>query len=428
MTTPVLVRPVAPVGSVPGRRRDELRVLLAVCLGTTMLFFQITASASALGAIQEDLRASPTALIWIPSAYTLAVAALVLSAGTLGSRHGRWRLFRLGVLVMIAGSLTSVVATSTGLVIVGQLASGVGGALILPNSLAILGTAFPDPQRRTEAITAWAAASGIGLAIGPLAAGELLAHLGWHAAFASTPVLGALTLAVTVRSAPEAPEPGGRLDLAGQLVAVVTISALVCALIQGGQTGYGSPGVVGLWTVAAVGAVAFVLVEHRSVVPMLDLRLFSVRAFIAVLLVGAVLLFGFSGVTILLVLFYERVQHLRPWPRGGACSPSSRSTSSWRTRLAESSAAPGSPHRSRPGWCSAGWQPSASSRRTRAPRTATRGRCWRCSAPPAAWSPRRARRPHWPASPWRRPAWPLARSPCSGSSVPSWGPPCWGHS
>jgi len=321
MTTPVLVRPVAPVGSVPGRRRDALRVLLAVCLGTTMLFFQITASASALGAIQEDLRSSPTALIWIPSAYTLAVAGLVLSAGTLGSRHGRWRLFRLGVLVMIAGSLTSVVATSTGLVIVGQLASGVGGALILPNSLAILGTAFPDPQRRTEAITAWAAASGIGLAIGPLAAGELLARLGWHAAFASTPVLGLLTLAVTVRSAPEAPEPGGRLDLAGQLVAVVTISALVCALIQGGQAGYGSPSVVGLWTVAAVGAVAFVLVEHRSVVPMLDLRLFSVRAFTAVLLVGAVLLFGFSGVTILLVLFYERVQHLSALAAGWRMLP-----------------------------------------------------------------------------------------------------------
>jgi MFS family permease len=321
MTAPVPVRPVARVGGAPGRRRGTFRVLLAVCLGTTMIFFQITASASALGAIQEDLHVSPTALIWIPSAYTLAVAGLVLSAGTLGSRHGRWRLFRLGVLAMIAGSLTSVAAAGTGTVIVGQLAAGVGGALILPNSLAILGTTFPDPQRRTEAITAWAAASGIGLAIGPLAAGELLAHLGWHAAFASTPVLGVLTLAVTVRSGREAAQPVGRLDLAGQLVAVLTISALVCALLQGGQAGYGSPGVVCLWTVAAVGAVAFVLVERRSSGPMLDLQLFRSRSFTAVLLVGTVLLFGFSGVTLLSVLFYERVQHLSALAAGWRMLP-----------------------------------------------------------------------------------------------------------
>jgi MFS family permease len=310
MTAPVPVRPVSQVGGAPGRQRDGLRVLVAVCLGTTMIFFQITAAASALGAIQEDLHVSPAALIWIPSAYTLAVAGLVLSAGTLGSRHGRWRLFRLGVLTMIAGSLTSVAAASTGMVVVGQLVTGVGGALILPNSLAILSTTFPDPHRRTEAITAWAAASGIGLVVGPLAAGELLAHLGWHAAFASTPVLGVLTLAVTVRRPREAAPPSGRLDLAGQLVAVVSISALVCALIEGGQAGYGSPAVLGLWAVAAVGTVAFVLVERRSGVPMLDLRLFSSRSFTALLLVGTVLLFGFSGVTVLSVLFYERVQHL----------------------------------------------------------------------------------------------------------------------
>ncbi|MDT0572942.1 MFS transporter [Streptomyces sp. DSM 3412] len=120
-----------------------------MCLGVMMTFLLVTATISALSAIQGDLHVRPGALIWIPSAYTLVVAALVLSAGTLGNLLGRKRMFCVGVVIMIAGGVLAATAGTTGTVITAQLVAGVGGALILPNSLAALGATFADPQRRT---------------------------------------------------------------------------------------------------------------------------------------------------------------------------------------------------------------------------------------------------------------------------------------
>ncbi|GAA3212842.1 hypothetical protein GCM10020256_12540 [Streptomyces thermocoprophilus] len=133
-----------PGGGQPSRFTAGV-TLVAMCLGAMTTFLLITASVSALTAIQDDLRVSPTGLVWIPSAYTLLVACLVMSAGTVGNIHGRKRAFLTGTTVMIIGSLTVYTASSTTGVITGQLISGVGGALILPNSLALLGAAFPDP-------------------------------------------------------------------------------------------------------------------------------------------------------------------------------------------------------------------------------------------------------------------------------------------
>lgn len=292
-----------------GRRWESLTPV-AMCLGAMMTFLLITAATSALSAVQDDLRVSPSTLIWVPSAYTLIVASLVLSAGTLGNLYGRKRMFCAGVLVMIAGGLLAASAGSAWMLVTGQLVSGVGGALILPNSLAVLGAAYSDPHRRTEMITAWAASSGIGLAVGPLLAGVLLGHFGWHAVFVSNAALGVITLLVTIPFVAESRAPGGRLDVVGALLGTVTIASLVYALIQGGHDGYGSAGIVGAWVLAAVGALAFWGAERRAASPMLDPRLFSSRSFSAVMAVAAVSLFGFTGVAVLTVLFYEKVQHL----------------------------------------------------------------------------------------------------------------------
>lgn len=291
-------------------QRRELLTLVAMCLGVMMTFLLITATISALSAIQSDLRVSPSALIWIPSAYTLVVASLVLSAATLGNLLGRKRMFCVGVVIMISGGLLAATADTTATVIAAQLVADLGGALILPNSLAILGATFTDPHRRTEVITAWAASSGIGLAIGPLLAGVLLDHSSWHAVFVSTAVLGVITLLVAVPFAAESLALGERLDVSGALLGTVTIAGLVYALIQGGQDGYTTAPVLASWIVAVVGAVAFVVVELRVAAPMLDVRLFASRSFSAVMVIAAVALFGFTGVAVLVVMFYNNVQHL----------------------------------------------------------------------------------------------------------------------
>lgn len=291
-------------------QRRETLTLVAMCLGVMMTFLLVTATISALSAIRDDLHVSPSALIWIPSAYTLVVASLVLSAGTLGNLWGRKRMFCVGVVVMIGGGLLAASAGTTAMVIAAQLVSGVGGALILPNSLAILGATFADPHRRTEVITVWAASSGIGLAVGPLLAGALLGHFGWQAVFVPNAVLGVITLLVAVPFAAESLAPGGRLDIPGALLGTVTIASLVYALIQGGQDGYTAAPVITAWIVAAAGAVAFVTVELRVAAPMPDVRLFASRSFSAVMVIAAVALFGFTGVAVLVVMFYNNVQHL----------------------------------------------------------------------------------------------------------------------
>ncbi|KOG71230.1 MULTISPECIES: MFS transporter [Streptomyces] len=301
--------PGEPAGDHPPSRLTAAVTLTAMCLGAMTTFLLITASVSALSAIQDDLHVSPTALVWIPSAYTLLVACLVMSAGTVGNLYGRKRAFLTGAAIMIIGSLTVYTATSVTGVIAGQLVSGVGGALILPNSLAILGAAFPDPHRRTEVVTAWAASSGIGLAVGPLIAGGLLGHFHWHTVFLSTAVLAVVTMAVAAFVA-ESRSPGGKLDVPGQVLAVLGIAALVYALIEGGQDGYTSPRILTAWFVAVAALTGFVLVERAGRTPMLDMTLFRSRSFSAVMFIAAVSLFGFTGVAILSVLFYERVQRL----------------------------------------------------------------------------------------------------------------------
>ncbi|WP_328849308.1 MFS transporter [Micromonospora zamorensis] len=312
----------APTAAAPGPatarslRGSRPVTLIAMCLGAMITFLQITATVSALTTIQRDLRVDPTTVIWIPSAYTLVVASVVLSAATLGNRYGRRRMFGAGILAMIVGGAVVADAPTVAWVIVGQLVAGLGGALILPNSLAILGATFTDPHRRTEVITAWAAASGIGLAIGPLIAGTLLKHYAWHSVYLSTIVLGVVTLVVAAIGVAESRPSAGRLDVPGLLLGTVAIAAAVYALIQGGKDGYTSPVVTVAWIAAAAALVAFVLVELHSDAPMLDMRLFRSASFSAVMVVAAVSLFGFTGVAILLVLFHERVQALSPLDTG----------------------------------------------------------------------------------------------------------------
>ncbi|MEU5904090.1 MFS transporter [Micromonospora sp. NPDC047527] len=318
MTTSATAPP-APGSATTARsalRGSPAVTLIAMCLGAMITFLQITATVSALTTIQRDLRVDATTLIWIPSAYTLVVASVVLSAATLGNRYGRRRIFSAGILAMIAGSAVVAASPTVTWVIIGQLVAGLGGALILPNSLAILGAAFTDPHRRTEVITAWSAASGVGLAVGPLIAGALLRHHSWHSVYISAIVLGVVTLVVAAIGVVESRPSAARIDVPGLLLGTVAIAAAVYAMIRGGRDGYTSPVVASAWVASAAALVAFVLVELRASAPMLDVRLFRSASFSAVMVVAAVSLFGFTGVAILLVLFHERAQALSPLDTG----------------------------------------------------------------------------------------------------------------
>ncbi|MFF0465654.1 MFS transporter [Streptomyces mexicanus] len=291
-----------------GRPSHPWLSLLCVCLGMAMTFVNITATISSLGPIQSDLHLTATTLVWVTSAYSLAVAGLTLSAGTIGDLLGRRTVFLAGTAILGIGSLVCFFTDSSADVITGQAVMGVGGAMVLPNSLTVVSTSFHDARRRTEAISIWVGFSGIGLAAGPLIAGVLLAHFSWHSVFLVNAVISALVLLATPFFVVDTRHLGRRIDIPGVLLATVSVVALTYAVIQGSHVGYTNGHILTAWTFFLLGLVVFLVVESRSADPMLDLRLFRSVSFSTTMAVGAAGMFGFGGVPLIMVLYFERVQ------------------------------------------------------------------------------------------------------------------------
>ncbi|MEU3414555.1 MFS transporter [Streptomyces sp. NPDC006658] len=286
------------------------RGVLTVCLGVMMAFVNVSSTIGALGAVQQDLHPSASTLVWITSAYSLAVASLVMSAGTLADLIGRRTVFLSGAVVFTAGSVLAFTADSTTLLITAQAVMGLGGAAVLPASLSIVSHSFADAHQRTKAIGAWASCSGLGLAVGPLGAGLLLNHFTWHAVYLIDVAIGAITIILTPLMVAESKHPTRRLDLAGVLLGTVAIASATYAIIEGGSSGYTSGRIITMYAVFAVSLALFLVAEARHHDPMLDLRLFRNPSYTAVMGVAAASMFGFVGTSLLAVLYMERVQQL----------------------------------------------------------------------------------------------------------------------
>ncbi|MGW2183823.1 MFS transporter [Streptomyces sp. NPDC001732] len=296
--------------------RDDARgsrpgpVLVAACLGLFTVFLQTTQTIGTLGAVQADLRLAPADMVWVPSMYTLVVASCVLGAGALADRWGRKRVFLAGAAAMAAGALVLVLADNLATLLTGQAIAGLGGALITPSSLALITHAVRDPRRRAGAIAAWAATSGLGLAVGPLVAGLALRWWTWHAAFWLNLVMAGLAAAVALGRVAESRNPAQRLDWAGQFTAIAGLALLVFWLIDGGHHGYGSARALAAVVAAVVLLAAFALVELRRTAPMVDLRLMRDPSYSVSLLLAGTVLFGFVGLSLLQVLWLQRVRGL----------------------------------------------------------------------------------------------------------------------
>jgi MFS family permease len=283
--------------------------LVVVCLGMMMTFLNITQTVATLAPLQEDLHLAGADLVWVASIYSMVVASLVLSAGTIGDILGRRAVFAAGTVAMAAGSGVVFLASGSVGVIAGQAIMGVGGAMILPNSLAIVTHAFTDAHERTTAVSIWAAVSGVGLAIGPLTAGGLLEVFSWHSVFLVNVVLALVVLALTPAFVADSRNPHRHLDPPGLVLAIVAIAALNYAVIEGGHDSFGATKVVAAFAVAAIGIVGFLGVEARTRTPMLHLRLFRIPSFSTANIVGFVGQYGFVSIALAQVLYLERIRH-----------------------------------------------------------------------------------------------------------------------
>jgi MFS family permease len=282
--------------------------LVVVCLGMMLTFLNITLTTAMLGPIQQDLHVSSATLVWVASVYTTVVASLVLSAGTLGDILGRRAVFMAGTAAMGAGSLLVFFATGPAGVIAGQVIMGVGGATILPNSLAIITNAFSDPHERTTAVSVWVAISGVGLAVGPLAGGLLQEAFSWQSAYLTIVALAIPVLALTPALVPDSRHPHRRLDAPGLVLGIAAIGALNYAVIEGGHHGFADTDVVAAFALAAVAALAFIWNESRSRTPMLHLPLFRIRSFSTANVTGLVSQYAFVAIALAQVLYFELVR------------------------------------------------------------------------------------------------------------------------
>ena len=250
----------------------------ALALTSFLLTLDDTALAVALPPIGRDLGLGLSGLEWVVNAYTLALAALLLTGGKLSDALGSRRIFLAGLAVFTTASLAAGLAPTGLLVITARVVQGAGAALLMPATLSIISTIFPARQRGM-AIGIWAGVSAGGLAIGPLLGAALTESFGWRSIFLVNVPLGVLGLAFG-RVIFMGPRPASRrlhLDLAGTLVWSAALFALVFALTEGMSYGWSSPLVLGSVASGAVGLLIFVQLERRRKEPLLELSLFRSR-------------------------------------------------------------------------------------------------------------------------------------------------------
>src|SRR4051794_30530844 len=299
-------------------QRWTLRV---VCVSTALLLLNVAAPQVAQSAIAVSLDASFADLQWVLSGYALALAVFLLTAGSLADRFGRRRLFLLGLGMFSAASGLCALAPGPGTLIAARLVQGVGAAVVFPSSLAILAEVFQGPERR-RAIGAWGATIGLAFAAGPLIGGLLVDAFGWRAVFAASFVLGLPTLALALRHVAESRDPDPPpVDWAGVGTLSAGLFAGVFAVLRGNELGWTSATVLGCLGLCALTLGAFVVVEHATARPMLDLRLFRNRTFAGATLIVALLAGGAFGAFVYVTLFLLDVQNRDPVEAGLALPP-----------------------------------------------------------------------------------------------------------
>lgn len=274
-----------------------------------------------LEAIRDDFGASFSWQQWVVAAYALTLGAFLLLGGSLGDHLGRRAVFLTGLVVFGAASLACGAAPSVQLLVVFRAVQGVGAALLVPSSLAIIQGTFAK-EDRGQAIGIWSGVSGLAIIIGPFLGGLLTDLVSWRLVFLINPPLIAFTVWATRRHVPE-PRVGtrGRLDVAGAALIALGLGGIVYVLIEGSRIGWSSPLAVSSLTVGIVCLVAFFVVELRTSDPMLPLGLFRIRQFTGANLATLLIYFALSGVTFLTVLQFLGVHGYSSLQAGAALAP-----------------------------------------------------------------------------------------------------------
>ncbi|WP_249159753.1 MFS transporter [Bradyrhizobium tropiciagri] len=296
--------------------------LAAMSLGYGVVQLDVTIVNTALNAIGGSLGGGVAELQWVVSAYTIAFAAFILTAGALGDRIGAKRIFMAGFALFTVASAACALAPDAVSLIVARCVQGLAAAILVPNSLALLRHAYADETARGRAVGIWAAGASLALTAGPFIGGALITLVGWRAIFLVNLPIGLAGLWLTFRYAGETTRhQSHELDLPGQLAAIAALGTLAGALIEGGALGWSHPFVVAGFVLSAGFAVLFVWREARAPRPMLPLALFGQRLFALSSLVGLLVNVAFYGLIFVLSLYFQQVNGLSAFQTGLAFVP-----------------------------------------------------------------------------------------------------------
>ncbi|KQX81921.1 MFS transporter [Streptomyces sp. Root1310] len=284
-----------PVEKMTGPYARRWWALLVLCLSLLITVMANTSLIVAAPDMTTDLGLSSSDLQWVVDSYTVPYAALMLVLGAIGDKYSRRGALVLGLLIFAGGSVMGSMVDETSLVIVARAIMGVGAAVVMPATLSLVVATFPRSER-AKAITAWAATSGVAVAVGPLVSGWLLEDHAWGSTFLINVPIAVLAVFGALALVPPSKAQGmGRIDYVGGLLSIVTVGSLIYAAIEGPHAGWGA-GPVTAAVVAGVGLVAFVAWELRHPHPMLDVRKFALRPFSGSMLAVMFFFFGMFAV------------------------------------------------------------------------------------------------------------------------------------
>ena len=297
-------------------------VLAATILASSMAFIDGTVVNVALPALQRDLDATAIDVQWVVEAYALFLSALLLVGGSLGDHYGRKRVFLIGVSLFAVASAWCGFAPNIYQLIAARAVQGIGGALLIPGSLAIISASFP-PEKRGRAIGTWSGFSAITTAIGPVLGGWLIENVSWRAVFFLNLPLAVAVVFITLQRITESRDHKrtGGIDWFGAALATAGLGGLTYGLIESSRLSWTGPPVVIAIVIGLVALVTFVVVEARSKSPMLPLKLFRSRNFTGTNLLTLLLYFSLGGGLFFLTLNLIQVQEFSATAAGAALLP-----------------------------------------------------------------------------------------------------------
>jgi EmrB/QacA subfamily drug resistance transporter len=297
--------------------RDQTLTIVAACLATAMLMLDISVINTALSEIASGLDTGLDGLQWVIDAYTIPLAATVLTAGAIADRLGRRRLFIYGLVVFTVSSALCGAAPSIGVLVGSRAIQGLGASLMFATGLALISQATPEREDRMKALAAFGAAIGASFALGPFIGGGLTELFGWRAIFLVNVPIGAIVLWMAYRFVAEGRDPTPRrVDVPGQITLICGLFLLVLALLRGNDEGWGSAEIVAALGGATAFLIAFVVIEQRSREPMLPLRLLGQRRFAGAQIAVFAIASSFFAVFLYLTLYLQTVLGMSPIETG----------------------------------------------------------------------------------------------------------------